>query len=311
LKDDCYIPELSNTDPADLARKAVVTASSTREYDEFGKESYKLDNTLHPLNMSRATMMKRGLTGKVGAVRVLLISKLDAPAKLKLHMRGASANYDFSSKEDLAVAEATVTPGRRYVKFTFNADVKDDYIWFWFDKADGIEWETKKSARVAGCRAYGTESRGLWTVVQSQQYAIYLEPGIRIKEDYSPSNVIDGVARIVGDSKHSWASDPEKPFPQWIEMDFGKPVNLSRVQLTFDTELNARFPAPPVPKECVKDYKLSILKDGKWVDVADVKDNFMRHCVHDIKAVAASKVRLTVEATHGDPSARVFEIRAY
>ena len=52
--------------------------------------------------------------------------------------------------------------------------------------------------------------------------------------------------------------------------------------------------------------------DGKaWKEVAAVKDNFLRHRVHNFPKQAASKVRLTVDATNGDSSARVFEIRAY
>jgi len=311
LKDDCYIPELKNEDSTDFARTAVVVASSTRNYDLFDKRTYKPDTKRHPLNMERAVMFRNGVAKKVGAVRLLLKNTTDKPLKVKLHLRGAVKNQDFSSKTDIAVTELTMTPGRRYVKFVFNAAVIDPFMWFFISKTDGLEWELKKSARIEGCRAYGNVSRGAWRVVHSQQYAAYLEPGIQVKEDYFPESVIDGVARIVGSEKHCWVSEQEKPFPQWIELDFKKPVKLSSVRLTFDTELNVRFPAPPVPRECVKDYKLSVLKDGKWVEVADVKDNFMRHCVHEFKTVAASKVRLTVEATHGDPSARVFEIRVY
>jgi len=310
LKDDCYIPELKNADPADLARRAAVTASSTARFDEFGKSSYKTD-TKHPLNMNRATMIRRGVTPQIGKVQVLLTSSLDKPVKLKLHMRGARQNCDFSSRVNIAVAEATVAPGRRYVAFEFNAAPADDFIWFWFPKVDGIEWETKKSALIEGCRAYGNEEQSSWTVVESQQYALYVEPGIRIEENYAPANVIDGVARIVGREKHCWVSDPAQPLPQWIELDFGKPVKLSSLRVTFDTELNARFPASPIPKELVKDYRIAILKEGQWVEVAAVKDNIQRHCVHAFEAAETSQVRLTVEATHGATSARVFEIRAY
>ncbi len=312
LKDDCYIPEMKNEDTADLARKAVITASSTRSYDLFDKSTYKSDTTtLHPLNMERAVMFRRGLKKDVKVVKALLKNTTGEPVKVSMHLRGAPANQDFSSNQDIAVAEATVTPGRKYVKFVFDAEVDQPFMWFFITKTEGLEWELKKSARIEGCRAYGNASHGTWSVVPSQQYCVFLEPGIQIKENYSPSNVIDGVARIVGSDKHCWVSDPEQPMPQWIELDFGKLTTLSSVQLTFDTELNARFPAPPVPKECVKDYRVSIQKGDKWVDVAVVKENFMRHCVHDFEPTVTSKVRLTVDATNGDPSARVFEIRAY
>ncbi len=311
LKDDCYIPELKNEDPADLARSAAVTASSTSTYTIFDKSSYKLDQTRHPLNMERAVMFRRGINASVGEMWALLVNTTDQPVKVRMHLRGSGANEDFSATQDIAAVEVPLAPGRRYVKFAFNRDVADPFIWFYMPRTAGVEWELKKSARIEGCRAYGSAAAGTWTVVPSQQYAAYLNPGIRIEENYRPESVIDGVARIVGSVKHCWVSDPEQPLPQWIELDFGKPVEIGSVRLTFDTELNARFPEPPVPKECVKEYRVAVLEGAQWRDVAVVRENFMRHRVHDFPKVRTAKVRLTVEATNGDPSARVFEMRVY
>ena len=312
LKDDCYIPELKNEDPADLARAATVVASSTCQYEIFDKRSYVADTrSRHPLNMRRAVMFNRGVDEKIGAMYALLCNNTDKPVKLQMHLRGAQANEDYSAKEDIAVAEVTLAPGRRYVKFNFDAVVKDPFVWFYLDRTAGVEWELKKSPRIEGSRAYGGTTSAGWSSVPSQQYASYLSPPIKMMENYAPQSVIDGVARIVGTDKHCWVSDPEQPLPQWIELDFGKAVNLSSVRLTFDTELNARFPAAPVPKQCVRDYRIAILKDGNWVEIAKVENNFMRHCVHDFEPTTATKVRVTVDATNGDPSARIFEIRAY
>ncbi|MDD2599706.1 MAG: FAD-dependent oxidoreductase [Kiritimatiellae bacterium] len=312
LRDDCYIPELKNEDHADLARTAKLTASSVCAYDVFDKSSYQSDtSTRHPLNMNRAVMFRRGIDENIGEFYALLENVTDQAIKVKAHLRGSAENKDYSAKEDLAVAETTLTPGRKYVKFSFNKPVKEPFIWFLIPGTPGVEWELKKSPRIEGSRAYSGSLVGPWTAVPSQQYAAYLKPGIHIEENYIPASVIDGVARIVGNQKHCWVSDPEKPLPQWIELDFGKATELSSVRLTFDTELNSRFPPAPVPKECVRDYRVSILKNNTWVDVAVVKGNFMRHCVHNFDATKVSKLRLTVEATNGHPSARVFEIRAY
>ncbi len=312
LKDDCYIPELKNEDPADLARRAKVSGSSTRMFTIFDKSSFKSDpKTRHPMQMSRAVMFRRGVEHQVGDFYALLSNTTDKPIKVQVHLRGSAANQDYSSQQDIGVAESILTPGRKYVKFTFNKAVDEPYIWFFIPRTAGVEWELKKNPRIEGSRAYGSAAGGSWTVSSSQQYAAYLKPGIHVPENYAPENVIDGVARIVGSQKHCWVSDPEKELPQWIELDFGKSVSLSSVRLTFDTELNKRFPAAPVPRECVKDYRVAVLCSGEWIDVAKVKDNFMRHCVHNFDRVEASKVRVTVDATNGDPCARIFEVRAY
>ena len=83
------------------------------------------------------------------------------------------------------------------------------------------------------------------------------------------------------------------------------------MRFTFDTDLNPKQPEKPVAKVCVKDYRVETFDGKAWKEVAAVKDNFLRHRVHNFPKMSALKMRLTVDVTNGDPSARVFEIRAY
>jgi hypothetical protein len=83
------------------------------------------------------------------------------------------------------------------------------------------------------------------------------------------------------------------------------------VYLTFDTDLNVPFNPARLAQQCVRDYQLSYHDGVKWVELVSVAGNFQRRRVHRFEPVQAAKLRLTVLATHGDPSARVFEIRAY
>ena len=55
---------------------------------------------------------------------------------------------------------------------------------------------------------------------------------------------------------------------------------------------------------------MEVFADGKWNTVAKVEGNFMRKRIHRFAQCAAEKVRINVFATHGDPSARVIEVRA-
>ena len=311
LKYDQYIPELKNEDPADLARSAAVTASSTRSFTEFAKGSSR-GAEQHELVTPRAEMFPRGGTAHLRALHLLLNSELTAPAEVVLHLRGAAAADDFSSTQDVATATAKVPAGRRvYVAFKVDCDVSTPHLWVSLPKTPGISWSLMEGAPSGSCRAYGGGAGKPWTVVKNQNYAWYCDPPLRFPTDHRPENVIDGVARIVGTESHAWASDPKQPLPQWLELAFPKPVALDTVQLTFDTRMNSRFPEAPVAPECVKDYRLSYFDGKGWVELAAVKDNFLRHRIHRFAPVTASKIRLTVEATQGDPSARVFEIRAY
>ena len=115
----------------------------------------------------------------------------------------------------------------------------------------------------------------------------------------------------MGTTTNQWASDPAQGLPQWIELALPQPAQVNTVYLTFDTDLNNRYHDEPLVRQCVKDYRLEYHDGTQWHVLAQVTDNYQRRRVHRFPAVTADKLRLTVEATGGDKSARVFEIRAY
>ena len=82
----------------------------------------------------------------------------------------------------------------------------------------------------------------------------------------------------------------------------------------FDTDLTLSLPlqrADRLPKAIVRDYTIECFVDGKWKAVARVRDNFQRFRRHNFVQVTTDRIRITVEATHGAKSARIFEVRAY
>jgi hypothetical protein len=108
-----------------------------------------------------------------------------------------------------------------------------------------------------------------------------------------------------------WASSPSDSLPQWVQLDFDSPTRFDTVYLTFDTDMNPRWHSTPLVRQCVRDYELSAHVDGNWKPLAQVTGNFQRRRVHQFSPVTATTLRLTVNATNGAPSARVFEIRCY
>jgi hypothetical protein len=115
-------------------------------------------------------------------------------------------------------------------------------------------------------------------------------------------------------SSNTWESEPGQALPQWIELTLEQPAKIGAVQCVFDTDLTVSMPTQrdnPFPKECVRDYTLECWVHGAWKTVARVRDNFQRFRRHQFAQVETDKVRLTVEATHGASTARVFEIRLY
>jgi len=311
LKFDQYIPSIKNEDPADLARKAKITASSTARYELFDRSNVALDKD-HPLNMPRAVMFPRGASDSLEAVFLRLGSSNPEPTEVELHVRTAKASGDFSSTQDLAIAKAVVPPkGQSWAKFHIDGEIGGPYAWVWLPETEGISWRLMDGGPLGTCRAYGGGEKRPWHPIEGQQYAFFTQPPLAIETDCRPENITNGIARIVGDASNAWASDPTQSMPQWVELAFASPVRVNTVYLTFDTDLNASHHTVPLVRQCVRDYELSYHDGQKWTTLATVQGNFQRRRVHRFDAVSASKLRLTVNATNGDRSARVFEIRAY
>ena len=130
--------------------------------------------------------------------------------------------------------------------------------------------------------------------------------------------VIDGLVRNLPEV-HQWAA----PAPAWIDLRWPSPQRVSQVQITFDTGFqrqltlsaqetqNINLLRAPQP-ETVKDYRvLARLPDGSERTVASIAGNFQRQRRHRFDPLEISSLRIEVQATNGDPMARIFEIRCY
>ncbi len=135
-------------------------------------------------------------------------------------------------------------------------------------------------------------------------------------------NIVNGVRRGVYDKTNRWISDPQERFPAWLELRFRQPARIREVHLVFDTGLhrpltlthsdrfNDKMIRGPQP-ETVRDYELRAISADARKTVIKVQGNYQRKRVHHFDPISAGGIRLLIHATNGDPSARVFEVRAY
>ena len=111
--------------------------------------------------------------------------------------------------------------------------------------------------------------------------------------------------------------------PAWIELRWEKPQRIREVQITFDSGFQRQLTLTsqetqkvnllraPQP-ETVKDYAVSVrTADGRDLTLATVKNNFQRLNRHRFDPAEVQSLRIQVQATNGDPQARIFEIRCY
>ncbi len=134
---------------------------------------------------------------------------------------------------------------------------------------------------------------------------------------FAADKVVEGVSRGRHGDENLWMSAlMNEDTEPWIMLEWHAPVELNRVQLTFDTMVREqRFFDRPVLgalPTCVAAGRLETRDDhGNWQPVARITDNYLRHRIMNFAAVTTDAVRFCVEDTHGDPHARIYEVRAY
>ena len=126
-------------------------------------------------------------------------------------------------------------------------------------RQEGLSWRLMGGAPMGSCRAYG----GTWTVVKGQYYSLYATPPIAMRvEGFNPGNVTNGWARTIGEQPNMWASDPKEDLPQWVELSWDEPQRINSVYFAFDTNLSRKWATVPMPRQCVRDYDVSVF-DGE------------------------------------------------
>ena len=324
LRDDQFIRGVRNEDPHDMARTAKVSASSVQKMRVVDRDdpdfiwNWTFWGWFNELWIDVAAAFPRGDLDRLEKVECFISNGTAKERELTLSVyeSDALAAAD-STRFRIGQARATVKPGRRFVEFAFEKPLAltRKFVWLEMPKTDGFIWYSRKhilsEGGAVGCRVKPGELK----LNTYSQMAFVTAPRLKTGIDARPEYVIDGFSRPdqmpkEGLSTHSWRSDPGQPLPQWVQLDFPKPVPAKEVRIVFDTGLFATM-VTPHPKELVKDYEVQGLVDGKWRTLAAVKGNWRRLAVHGFAPARISSLRVRVDATWGVPESRIQEIRVY
>jgi len=142
---------------------------------------------------------------------------------------------------------------------------------------------------------------------------------------HGPEAVIDGIARTTQAGEHCWESLPLAGEEVWIELRWAAPQSISRLQITFDSHLEERliftqaeqvYAAPhivrTVPARLVSHFTIQTPAGHGWRTVRAIAGNYRRHCREVFTpALVTPAIRISITATQGAHTARLFEIRAY
>ncbi|PSW11358.1 FAD-dependent oxidoreductase [Photobacterium sanctipauli] len=140
---------------------------------------------------------------------------------------------------------------------------------------------------------------------------------------FEASKVNNGYQRNIGDNHNLWVSEPLENGEASLTLDFGKTIQASEVVVNFDSQLsnelmitiskpNKAAQRPGFPLEIVKDYRIECLQDGHVVHQQAINNNHLRHNkINLAQPVNCDAIKLTVLTTHGDPCARIFEVKVF
>ncbi|WP_438431273.1 FAD-dependent oxidoreductase [Gorillibacterium sp. sgz500922] len=337
LRDGCFLPNAVNGDPADLARSASVSASS--EALLFGAEpaepkpndptalvgwgETRPQKPVEPdphagWEWDRLRDVKTqwiGLgCGELNTISVCLTNTGDSTETLRVRLMPTEHIWDYRLETGEPIAEGTleVPPGeKQWIAWSpaLTGLAANRYVRLDLLPNEQVIWHSTGTIVPGHPFAYSiTEDRlrGGWNT-----RSFRIDPP---QPCYGAAHAVSGATRPHRKT-NLWRSDPAQPLPQWLELGWSEPQRIASVELVFPGHLIREYhDYPPFYRDpqCPKDYQIEGWIDGQWTVLHRESGNYQQKRVHALDAaVLASKLRVVITATNGDPAAAVYEIRCY
>lgn len=338
-KEDQTVLGYKNEDPADLALKASVTASSEKK---CRMETSVLDfpcDTIYGQSMP----VKPGLR----TVSFLYKNTAEAPASLNITVYRASRPQNYGPEIllktlDLSLPE-TGEEGRWFSLDLSDLELTEEFLFLRFDghgnknlllsagadRLPGIAALMQKENPIPNMVDYETltqlpfEWMKLGVPLELRKYSTAAQPNLnyafcfRTEPEFSfygAENIHNGYLRQYR-QPNVWAAEGVKD--EWVSLRFeGGPKTLSELSVTFDSNLNFRIRnlkpySFNVMSEIVKDYEVWTETSGKWTVFTSVTGNYQRQNRIDMKGITADAVKIRILATNGCESAGIYNLSIY
>ncbi len=333
LRDDCRVLGLKNSDAADIARQASVTASSEAPFD-LGAPN---EMAWQPLDKWRGQIVPL-TANRLEWVEFFLKNESDEAVPVVAELHQLERIWDRTPGKYLECANLRV-PARSsgWVRAIFDADVVPDtphrlvlrpakgVWWAQGGDAQGGEAPTGTIAQFLYECAGGPEPKNAHFAcfspdqVEIPAYKHWRQSGraplaARLHPNPQPfaARMVNNGGAWPEDLPNLWKSDPSQALPQSCTLQWPDEVEFNGVQLLFDTNLTtpagSRAPLES-PAECVRHFRLfAQIGDGERL-ILEEKENSHRLYRAHFETVRARALRLEVVSTWGDASARIFEMR--
>ncbi len=314
LKDDQYIPGKISTDPLDIARKATVTASSVKPGEEY-YEHIGNETEGYELNKQRATFFARDVSDYIGSVWTKLTNKTDEEKTVLFHVRLQADPDGYVTEEDICTQSVKLPPNSTdWYEIKIDVTTKLRYLWMWTDKNPGVWWHMFEASALDHTYSEREKETDTFRNMRGKTHCVLLKkPDIRMA-NCAAENIINGYSRANDAVNYEWVSDPDQGLPQWIELKLDKQQPINTIYVTLDTDMtnpSMLRPYEEYPHTLVRAYTVEVHDGTKWIQVGDVKDNYLRRITHKFSPINATAVRIRVTETGDNATARIFEVRIY
>ena len=142
------------------------------------------------------------------------------------------------------------------------------------------------------------------------------------RKGFGPEQVINGLSRGEGDERNIWISEGIGAEGETLSLELKEPAEVSQVRLTFDSNFNyaikltlsgkrQRQQRIGVPIELVKDYTVTLWREGSKVAEKKVVDNVQRANIVNVEKTLCDKITVTIHATNGAEDVHIYEVRVY
>ncbi|MBI4890948.1 MAG: FAD-dependent oxidoreductase [Acidobacteria bacterium] len=320
IKAGQHIPGIALRDPADLAQRASITASSTLRLAALPPSG-----KLRRLDENWAMMLP---LEKGPVPRFTFQADVAAPVDLQVELRTSSRLGNFTPDRTIAKRTISLKQGNaQSISCEFGASLDQAQYAFVVLAKNSAVRIALSDHRVTGVLAVahagasrvqlppagsGIDTFEIWAPKRrpgGENLAVVFEPPVNA---YQPSFVTNGVARPLVQS-NAWVASREDAKPS-LTLTWAAPQAIREIVLGFDTDFDHPMesvlygqPERNMPF-CVDRYR-----------IVDDQGRVLHKCEHNHQTrnrvilpqpASSRSIRIEIEATHGSPAA-LFEVRCY
>jgi hypothetical protein len=312
-----HIPGFRLDDPADLVRKAMITASSTLRL-----ASLPPDGPLLPLKRSLAQLLPLR-PGPVPTISCQVHA--EQPTTLRIELRTSSRADNHTPNVVLGTRTFELEAGTQQLRVDFQADIDvPRYAFFCLMSNEHVAVQCS-NLRITGLVTVeqrqtqsppddiGIESFEMWAPSRrpnGHNLALTIEPPLN---GFDAENVTNGVMRPVSEPNAwvaQWGDKQPELTLKWLE-----PQKIGRIELSFDTDFDHALetvllthPENVLPF-CVKHYQVY---SGAGELIAEHTDNHQtRNTIELQKKIVTDRLVMRVVETWGEVPAALFGVRCY